>query len=494
MADNKKIDKLEKETLPEDILDNTSETEYDDIVIEAFDGDEPKEESENEDENQNEGEGIPATAEDDGEGIPITAEDEDEDDNAELCILCEKNPPDKSYGEDYDLCTQCRKKLVKSPIRFKGILALVSVLVCSFWGLLFLGTQADSLNAIIDGYAYLEENKPESALNNFSSVSNIGWKTAAKLVDVCYNLGSMDNVNHLISTYFYDANAVEEGDSLTWTDKAGQSNINAPWNKNVKERYDFMTLVNEHGTTYSKLFYEYYEGIYYGSVRIEDVPYDDIIKQYNDMLGKAETDLEKGIINYYMLAISSVCEKDAQTQYNYCLKISELAPECSWLYRENMIDLAIRTGNYDVATQGIADMRKLDSESVYADLYESILFRYQGKYTEAIAGFEALIETISEHEIYEAYYEILLCHFMAGNYEKAYEYASLCFNDEYYLTYETIYFYAMLSEQLGMEGGYKAAADLLATNKEKLSPTVDKYINGEITAEQLIKNGEVVFE
>ncbi|MBQ5823219.1 MAG: hypothetical protein IIW48_00255, partial [Clostridia bacterium] len=81
MADNKKIDKLEKETLPEDILDNTSETEYDDIVIEAFDGDEPKEESENEDENQNEGEGIPATAEDEGEGIPITAEDEDEDDN-----------------------------------------------------------------------------------------------------------------------------------------------------------------------------------------------------------------------------------------------------------------------------------------------------------------------------------------------------------------------------------------------------------------------------
>jgi len=35
---------------------------------------------------------------------------------------------------------------------------------------------------------------------------------------------------------------------------------------------------------------------------------------------------------------------------------------------------------------------------------------------------------------------------------------------------------------------------LLATNNEKLSPTVDKYIKGEITAEQLFKNGEVVFE
>ena len=83
---------------------------------------------------------------------------------------------------------------------------------------------------------------------------------------------------------------------------------------------------------------------------------------------------------------------------------------------------------------------------------------------------------------------------MAGNYEKAYEYATLCFENREYLTYEILYFYAMLSEQLGVEGGYQAAADLLATNNEKLSPTVDKYIKGEITAEQLFKNGEVVFE
>ncbi len=421
-------------------------------------------------------------------------ESDNEDDESELCILCEKRPPNKSYGEDYDLCTQCRNSLIKSPIRFKGILALVGLLVCSFWGLLFLGSQITSLTAITEGYAHLENNKPQSAVASISTVSNMGWKTAANLIDVCYDLGTAGDVNYLATNYFYDKTTVSEDEPLSWADKAGLADINSPFLKDVKAKYDFITKINDYATTYSDLFYQHYEGIYYGSVKVEDVPYDDIIKQYTDMLAKAETDIEKGIINYYMLAISSVCEKDYQIQYNYCLNISELAPECAWMYRENLVDLAIKTGNYDVATKGIANLREVNPENVYTDLYEAILLRYQGKYDEAIAGFEALIATISEHEIYEVYYEALLCEFMMGDYEKAYEYASLCFNDEYYLSYETIYFYAMLSKQFGADSGYTAAADLLATNGEKLSPTVDKYINGEITAEQLFKNGEVVFE
>lgn len=483
MADNKKNDKLE-ETLPEELLDNSPEaTDEGDIATELYDG-EPENEAEEKEEKDS----------DKDDGIPITEQNDDEDDGEELCILCEKNLPDKRYGEDYDLCTQCRNKLIKSPIRFKGILALIALLVCSFWGLLFLGSQAGSLTAITEGYAYLDENKPQSALSSFASVPNMGWKTAANLIDTCYGLGSIDDANYLITNYFYDEAAAKEGESLTWTDKVGKGNINAPWNKDIKEKADFINQINDYANEYSALFYEHYEGIYYGSTKVEDVPYDDIIKQYTDMLGKAETNIEKGIINYYMLAISSVCQKDYQIQYNYCLNISELAPECAWMYRENLIDLAIKTGNHDVATKGIEELRKVNPENVYADLYEAILYRYQGKYTEARKGLEALISTISEHEIYEVFYEALLCEFMAGNYEKAYEYASLCFNDEYYLTYETIYFYAMLSKQLGIDSGYTAAADLLATTEEKLSPTVDKYLNGEITAEQLFKNGEVVFE
>lgn len=436
------------------------------------------------------------------EGVLITAPEDNDTDSSEenkeeLCILCEKNAPDKSYGEDYDLCAECRQNLIRSRFRFKGILALIAVLGCVMWSCTFLANQGTNIQAINEGYKHLKESNLNSALQSFGTVSAMGWKTARNLVDVCIKLGSVDDANYLLTTYFYDEAALDENGQpqvLEWTDKIGKADINAPWNKGVKEKYDFINRINGYANEYSELFYQYYEKLYYGEIKPEDIPYDDLIKQYDEMEAKAETDEETGIINYYKLALSSVCNKDAEIQYSYCVKLAELIPECRWMYEENLVMLSVRMGKYDEATAMIADMRATNPENVFADLYEGLIYRHKGKYDEAMKNFEAIIADIENNGLYEAYYEALVCQFMAGNYEKAYEYAAQLFDGQQYLTYEIIYFYAMLSEQLGIEGGYEAAADLLATNNEKLSPTVDKYIKGEITAEQLFKNGEVVFE
>lgn len=436
------------------------------------------------------------------EGVLITApEDSDtdssEENKEELCILCEKNAPDKSYGEDYDLCAECRQNLIRSRFRFKGILALIAVLGCVMWSCTFLANQGTTIQAINEGYKHLKESNLNSALQSFGTVSAMGWKTARNLIDVCIKLGSVDDANYLLTTYFYDEAALDENGQpqvLEWTDKIGKADINAPWNKGVKEKYDFINRINGYANEYSELFYQYYEKLYYGEIKPEDIPYDDLIKQYDEMEAKAETDEGRGIINYYKLALSSICNKDAEIQYGYCVKLAELIPECKWMYEENLVMLSVRMGKYDEATAMIAEMRATNPENVYANLYEGLIYRHKGKYDEAMKIFETIIADIENNGLYDAYYEALVCQFMAGNYEKAYEYAAQLFDGQQYLTYEIIYFYAMLSEQLGIEGGYEAAADLLETNNEKLSPTVDKYIKGEITAEQLFKNGEVVFE
>ena len=436
------------------------------------------------------------------EGVLITApEDNDidssEENKEELCILCEKNAPDKSYGEDYDLCTECRQNLIRSRFRFKGILALIAVLGCVMWSCTFLANQGTSIEAINEGYKYLKESKLNSALQSFGTVSAMGWKTARNLVDVCTDLGSIDNANYLLTSYFYDENAVDENGqpvTLLWIEKIGKSDINSSANKDIKQTYEFINRINGYANKYSGLFYQYYEQLQYGVITPSDIPYDDIIKQYNEMEAKAETNEEKGVITYYKLAISSICNADTKIQYDYCIKLSELLPECKWMYTENLVMLSIKMGKHDDAKALIADLRTTNPENAYADLYEGISFRYQGKYDEAMKIFETIIADVENNQILDIYYEALVCQFMAGNYEKAYEYATLCFENREYLTYDILYFYAMLSEQLGVEGGYDAAADLLATNNEKLSPTVDKYIKGEITAEQLFKNGEVVFE
>lgn len=433
------------------------------------------------------------TAED--AGIPITEPESDaESDEPEMCLLCGEKPADKSFGESYDLCADCRQSLIKSPLRFKGFLALVAILVLSVWGMGFLGSQLTTLEGIEQGFALEAEGKPESALNALASLNNIGWKTASKVSQMCYKMGSVDDVNYLVGMYFYDKTTAEEDKPLTWADKVGKSDINAPWNKELKATYGFVLEMNNYANEHSELFYQYYEKLYYGEITEKEIPYDDLIKQYEEKLAAADADLEKGMINYYMLALSSICGKDAETQLKYCKAVAEQASECTWLYQDNIITLYIQTGDYAKADEYIAKLREKNPESVYADRYEAISLRYQGKYEEAIKGFEAIIATVEAHELYDVYYDALICEFMAGNYEKALEYASACFNDQYYLTPDSVNFYALLSKKLGKDSGYDAVAEFLKGYDMKISPSVDKYISGEITAEQLIKNGEVVFE
>ncbi len=433
---------------------------------------------------------------DDDAGIPITEPEYDSDsDEPEMCLLCGEKPADKSFGENYDLCADCRQSLIKSPLRFKGFVALLAMLVLAFWGMTFLAAQIQTLEAIEQGNALVEENKPESALNAFASQTNIGWKTASKVSKLCYEMGSVDDVNYLVNMFFYDKTATEEGKELTWADKVGKSDLNAPWNKELKKTYDFVQEINTYADEHSELFYKYYEQLYYGEITEKEIPYDELIKQYSDKLAAAETDLEKGMINYYMLALSSICGKDAETQLEYCSAVAENAPDCTWLYRDNLITLYIQTGDYTKADEWIAKLRQANPESLYADRYEAISLRYQGKYAEAMEGFKTVLddEAFSE-DFYDVYYDALVCEFMAGNFEEAYEYASACFNDQYYLTPDSVNFYALLSKKLGKDSGYDAVVEFLKNYDMKISPSVDKYLSGEITAEQLIKNGEVVFE
>ncbi len=445
------------------------------------------------DDNKKKDNGIPITEPEKNDEAPCGSADENE-----LCILCEKNAPDKSFGEDYDLCTECRRRLIRSRFRFKGVLALIAVISCALWGFMFLSNQGANIETMNEGYKYLDEKKPNEALSRFGSVYNMGWKTARKLIDVCFNLGSIDDVNYLISNYFYDDTAVvtnENGtvEKLQWKDKAGQSNVNAPWNKEVKKMYDFITSIDTYASACNDVLYPYTSKLSNGTIKVEEIPYDELIKKYDEMEAKATTNAEKGVINYYKVAASSVCEKDTKVQYEYCLKIAEYLPECTWMYLDNLVVLSIRSGYYEDADKHIKTIIEINGESDYTDLYYSLNLRYQGKYDEAMVYLEKIMANPSS-ELSDVYYEALLCQFLSGNYEKAYEYASLCFNDEYYLTVETINFYALLSKKLGMDTGYDAAANFLSQAEMKLSPTVDKYLNGEITNEQLFRNGEVVFE
>ncbi len=431
-------------------------------------------------------------------GIAITEPDtvEGESEPAEeMCILCGEKPADKSRSKSSDLCSDCRNMFIKTPLRFKGFLAVIALVAISVAGLLMIYPHISTITTVTDFYMDIEQGNYSDALSKISQtdITTIGWKTAGMIGEFCYSIDLPDDLTYLTGEFFYDKNTAK--DPLTWSDKVGKSNLNAPWNKELKAKYDYVTKLDKIADEQSAIFTEYYNKLYYGEITEKDIPYDELIKKYEDKLAAAKTNEDKGMINYYMLALSSVCKKDVETQLKYCEEIVKYLPNCRWIYLDNIITLSIRAGKYDEAKGYIETLSKSNPDNAnYAKRYNALLLRYEGKYDEARAILDEMIADIANNGVYETFYDALLCALLSGDYEAAYEYAKDCVEQENYLTVESVNLYAILSKQFDNNSGYDDAVAFLKQYDMKLSPTAEKCINGEITIEQLFKDGEVVFE
>ncbi len=428
-------------------------------------------------------------------GIQITPPDSNEKEKVEMCILCEKKPAYKTATVDSDLCKSCREGFIRTPFRLSGIIALVLVIIMAVSGILVVRPQTPTVSAIRNGYKSLSESKYSDAIGGISDLATqgtMGWKTAFTLAKFCKKINLPTDYTFLVEQFFYDK---EANPDLTWQDMAGKANLNASWNKDIKEYYDYLVLLEKLADEKSKHFTDYYSQLQSGSIESKDIPYDDIINRYKAELKTASSDAEKGMIYYYLLATSSICEKDIQTQLDYCKSVAQYLPGCYWLYLDNLITLSIQAGEYSEATKHIETLSKSnETDANYARRYTAMLYRYQGKYDESLAILKDLIANIDATEIYEAYFEAMLCEMLKGNTKEALEYAIYCVEYEYYLTYDSINLYAILCKQAGDDEGYKFACEIFEQYGMELSPTVDKYLNGEITMEELFKDGEVVFE
>lgn len=425
------------------------------------------------------------------EGIQITPPGKDE----EMCILCEKNPAYKTATVDSDLCEDCRQGFMYTPIRYSGIIAIILVIVTAVSGLLVFRAQKPAVKTISDSFKILQAGDIQAASSGLSQPESralIGWKSASVFAELFYKRNTAQNLSTLVDELFYDK---EADPTLKWQDIAGKGNINAPWNKELKAKYDYLNNIEKIAEEKSKHFTYYYDKFQYGEIEIKDIPYQEIISKYEAELAKATTNEEKGVICYYMLATSSICEQDVKTQLGYCKSIQQHLPECYWLYLENLITLSIQTGEYEAAKKHIATLSSLSvTDANFAKRYTAMMYRYQGKYSESLTILKELIANIETSGVYEAFYEAALCEFLSGNLDAAYEYTIKCVRDEYCMTYEAINLYAMLSKKLGTDEGYEYASKIFAQYGMKISPTVDKYLNGEITIEEMLAEGEVVFE
>lgn len=434
------------------------------------------------------------------EGILITPQDDTADepaDEAEMCILCGEKPADKSFGENYDLCADCRKSLIKSPMRFSGFLAILMLFCAGVWGLLFAANQANTLMGVLEGDEYAAENRLYTAISSYSASGNIGWKTAKRMIDAYNKSGYLSGINSTVTTYFYDASSLEEGDTLTFAEKAGKSDLNAFWNKDIKKIYtdynDAMAAYQE----YYAFISEYDEQLYYGSIAAEDIPYDEVNAKYDAAMNDAESAVEKAFIRYCQYYLAYMCGKDTKVQHGYLAEVAEIAPDYGWLYLTPLTEMNVLLGNYEEALAGCEALEAANADDLYGEYYRAQAYRRQGNYTEALEKCEDMIADYDNSQFYYAFYEAAITAFLMGDYDKALEYSDTCYGggtSGVYLNEQTVNFHALVCKKLGDEDGYNAVVEFLKSYEMEISPTVTQYFNGEVTAEEIFNEREVAFE
>lgn len=434
------------------------------------------------------------------EGILITPQDDTADepaDEAEMCILCGEKPADKSFGENYDLCADCRKSLIKSPMRFSGFLAILMLFCAGVWGLLFAANQANTLMGVLEGDEYAAENRLYTAISSYSASGNIGWKTAKRMIDAYNKSGYLSGINSTVTTYFYDASSLEEGDTLTFAEKAGKSDLNAFWNKDIKKIYtdynDAMAAYQE----YYAFISEYDEQLYYGSIAAEDIPYDEVNAKYDAAMNDAESAVEKAFIRYCQYYLAYMCGKDTKVQHGYLAGVAEIAPDYGWLYLTPLTEMNVLLGNYEEALAGCEALEAANADDLYGEYYRAQAYRRQGNYTEALEKCEDMIADYDNSQFYYAFYEAAITAFLMGDYDKALEYSDTCYGggtSGVYLNEQTVNFHALVCKKLGDEDGYNAVVEFLKSYEMEISPTVTQYFNGEVTAEEIFNEREVAFE
>ena len=434
------------------------------------------------------------------EGILITPQDDTADepaDEAEMCILCGEKPADKSFGENYDLCADCRKSLIKSPMRFSGFLAILMLFCAGVWGLLFAANQANTLMGVLEGDEYAAENRLYTAISSYSASGNIGWKTAKRMINAYNDSGYLSGINSTVTTYFYDASSLEEGDTLTFAEKAGKSDLNAFWNKDIKKIYtdynDAMAAYQE----YYAFISEYDEQLYYGSIAAEDIPYDEVNAKYDAAMNDAESVIEKAFIRYCQYYLAYMCGKDTKVQHGYLAEVAEIAPDYGWLYLTPLTEMNVMLGNYEEALAGCEALEAANADDLYGEYYRAQAYRRQGNYTEALEKCEDMIADYDNSQFYYAFYEAAITAFLMGDYDKALEYSDTCYGggtSGVYLNEQTVNFHALVCKKLGDEDGYNAVVEFLKSYEMEISPTVAQYLNGEVTAEEIFNEREVAFE
>lgn len=408
------------------------------------------------------------------------SEDESADEDRPICQCCEEKPCSDKYGEDYPYCDDCRKLMVKYPIRFSGVVAFLLTFVLFIGGCFLTQNELMDSLSVYEASSYYSSGHITTAADTYSQyLSSHGSKYISKralreAIRTYYKLGATNEITDLVDKYYSDKKL----------------------DKETQEIYDSCIRINN---TTDAVYQPIVMPALYGYVDPQNA-----IDQLNKFISENEKSKDKVatptdaqaqpeydtmIAEYFIYYIMVYGDFDNSERYEQIKKIAEKGGEdYIWMYAGSLSMMAAEMGELEVVESCCELIREnnLDDITAYTTLAH-YYFRQKDidadKILEICKQADEAFPTGAEMTHYRYY---AAANLLKGEYDKALE-AMEKLTASGVQNVSDANLYAVCGIAAGKDEVYDEMVETLANANFEISKNVDKYKAGKISIEKLFE-------
>lgn len=405
----------------------------------------------------------------------------------ELCACCGERERNKEYGENYEYCEECRRKMLRSPISFSGVLIAVMMCVMAVLSVITFGKDIEGYYYSYIAKKYTDDKMLDSALGYYDNAINYFESKNIKARNLY--LESADVIFRTMSQGTASMSDISDRISTALEGNLAKLPL---YRKSVDTRKESLIL---YGTM--EEFYNIVNNENYATYSINnDEMYKSVMAEVEALIGKelsiksidGKTEetvvINEGMVRFCQYMFAYTFEKKDEAN-KYLKKVYELEPEYLWLYSYEMGMVYIKNGDYDEAekiAEAILENNKEESDG-YSIL--STVARLSGDGKGAAEWVDKALEFNPEDA---ELLRIKAMNYVAqGDVDKA---KTVIDEALTYNAYGLLYYTAIVIEnELGNTETVDEMISTLQNGGLGLTEKMNDYLNGKITAKQMFTEG-----
>lgn len=403
----------------------------------------------------------------------------------ELCTCCGEARRDKSFGENYEFCADCRDAMTRYPFAWYSFIPIVFTVIIAFFSVTAFFGEFEGYYIAHQARQAEKESKLTSAIAYYKMAID-----AFDESDINAKNLKMDCAYALYDTMPDGPTSMMEISELI-EDSLSDFESNLPvYKSRVDLRNEVLVMYGTMQEFYNIVNSEEYENV------IDESVYDQVFARIEGIIdmkisvesidGEKSQDFpaDEAVVRFceYMYAYTAGHHEDS---YKYMKMVQELKPDYLWLYAYEMGIVESQTGDINVAEEFADKLYSVNIETSGAYCIYSSVERLKGNYDKAVEWADKGLENCKVDT------EIMRHKAMALA-AKGDAKAAKDVMDEA-LTYEEnglLYMVlAVVENELGNKDRVKEIIDYIEENGVTVTDRVNDCLDGKITAEQIFTEG-----